>query len=139
MTTAADFILAARAYVGAPFRHQGRDGTGLDCAGLLIAAARDCGLPHPPALHYERLPSLELLRNLLPAFCVQVAEWEPAAIAQCVIGRRPQHLAVCALHGAHGRTLIHAMAGIERVAEHRLDDRWQRRIVRFWRLRGIEA
>lgn len=32
---------AARAYVGAPFRHYGRTAGGLDCVGVVLLAARD--------------------------------------------------------------------------------------------------
>jgi cell wall-associated NlpC family hydrolase len=52
---AARLVDAARAYLGAPWRHLGRSGMlGLDCIGLVLAAAADAGLPaeftaEPPA------------------------------------------------------------------------------------------
>jgi cell wall-associated NlpC family hydrolase len=52
---AARLVAAARGYVGAPWRHLGRSGRlGVDCIGLVLAAAADAGLPaeftaEPPA------------------------------------------------------------------------------------------
>lgn len=43
---AARLVDAARVYLGAPWRHLGRSGRrGVDCIGLVLAAAADAGLP----------------------------------------------------------------------------------------------
>lgn len=38
------FVRAALAYIGAPYRHQGRNRNGLDCVGLVVCALHDAGL-----------------------------------------------------------------------------------------------
>jgi hypothetical protein len=47
-------------------------------------------------------------------------------------GNEPQHLAVF-----EGDNVIHAYESIGRVVEHRLDDKWRKRIVRVYRFKGM--
>ena len=44
MTAAERLVAAARTYDGVRFRHYGRTTAGLDCVGLLLAAAADAGI-----------------------------------------------------------------------------------------------
>ena len=55
MISGASLYAAAIEYVGVPFRHKGRSRAGLDCAGLVFVACRDCGivLPGGMVLHAE--------------------------------------------------------------------------------------
>lgn len=57
---------AALAYVGTPFRWQGRDRLGLDCVGLPAAVARDLGLVRalPKPTYRQPLPRGALLDGL---------------------------------------------------------------------------
>lgn len=55
---------AARAMVGCQFRHQGRTpATGLDCVGLVIAAARMCGWELLDEKAYNRQPDPRILMD----------------------------------------------------------------------------
>ena len=54
MTQAAALLDAARAYCGVPFRHLGRNRAGLDCVGLLLAAAADAGIRADDPGAYDR-------------------------------------------------------------------------------------
>jgi len=137
MIEATRFVAAARDYVGVPFVHQGRGRGGLDCAGLVIAAARDCGLPVPPALRYAPLPPLALIEALLARHAAPIAAWRLGAVAQLVIGRRGQHLGVCAAAPDGTPTLIDAQARIARVAERPFDPRRHHRVLRFWQLHEV--
>ncbi len=48
------FIEAARTYKGTRWHHLGRSKEGLDCIGLLLCAADDCGIPHPIPAPYPK-------------------------------------------------------------------------------------
>lgn len=130
--TAPDLVAAARAYLGTPWRHQGADRRGMDCAGLLLAAARDAGLAVPTAIVHAPLPDLALFDRLLPAYCRRVAQPVPGAVLRFCVAGRPQHLAVAAEHPAGGLSIVHAYMTAGHVCEHRLDARWRRRLVSCW-------
>ncbi len=127
--TPADFIAAARSYVGVPFRHQGRTRHGVDCIGLVVCAARDAGLALVDRTDYPRDPN-----GLLPVeMARQFAAVETGQGGDILLMRfrgEPQHVAILA-----GETLIHGYASIGRVVEHGLDAKWRRRIVAAYRLR----
>jgi hypothetical protein len=54
VTTRADLLAAARAYLGTPWHHMGRNRRRLDCVGLLLCAARDAGLDVAEPAPYAR-------------------------------------------------------------------------------------
>jgi cell wall-associated NlpC family hydrolase len=131
---AQDIIDAARACVGTPFQHQGRQpGLGLDCAGLLVVALAAVGFAALDRTDYGRRPfggELEAMLEAQPLLVrVPIPEMRPADILLMRIKRDPQHLALLA-----GDTIIHAWEDCGKVAEHRLDTRWRQRIVRVYRI-----
>ena len=127
--TPADFIAAARSYVGVPFRHQGRTRHGVDCIGLVVCAARDIGITLADRTDYARDPNgllpLEMARQFAPVESPQAGD-----ILLMRFRGEPQHVAILA-----GETLIHSYASIGRVVEHGLDAKWRRRIVAAYRLK----
>jgi cell wall-associated NlpC family hydrolase len=52
--TRAQILTAARAHLGAPFRHQGRSPAGMDCVGLLVLVGRTLGYAHRDVTGYSR-------------------------------------------------------------------------------------
>lgn len=56
-------IECARSWIGTPWRHQGRNRSGIDCGGLIIEVAKELGIgtkTHDKE-GYERLPTLFML------------------------------------------------------------------------------
>ena len=131
----ADIVRAARGFLGTPFRHQGRvPGRGLDCAGVIVCAARALGLNAYDVTGYGRLPHGGVLsRHLQAAGCTEIpiAEVRPGDLYLMRFDHYPQHLALVTDLG-----ILHAYAEIGRVVEHRLDDVWRARIVAGLRLPG---
>lgn len=136
LVTGTDIQRAARCFLGTPFRHQGRiPGRGLDCAGVIVCAARALGLADYDVKGYGRLPDGEsFLRHLLAAGCekIKVADARPGDLYLIRFEQDPQHLALVTDIG-----ILHATAGIGRVVEHRLDEAWSARIVAAFRLPGV--
>lgn len=132
-------IDAAKAYLGVPFRHQGRNRIGLDCAGLFVCVMRDCGHEYSDAKGYPRNPhdgQLEAQMDAQPAL-----ERIPAAEAQagdwlCMrIKTAPQHLALHAGFIDGIPYIVHASEEHGGVVHHRLDGLWRARVMRAYRVK----
>lgn len=61
--TREQIIEQARTWIGVPWRHQGRNRTGIDCGGLVIQVAIELGFATPAhdRVGYDRLPTLYML------------------------------------------------------------------------------
>jgi len=118
MIPAQTVIDRARSYVGTPFIHQGRrPGVGLDCAGLIECAVKDCGgvgFDYP--LTYPSVPKPGLVAHILDML-LPTGPVRPGAVLLLCRKSRPKlttHLALLTEVG----TIIHADAGKKRVVEH---------------------
>jgi cell wall-associated NlpC family hydrolase len=128
--TPEQFVEAARTYLGAPWLHQGRSRQGIDCAGLLICAAVDCGIiePTPELQTYNREADGVQMPALLHKFCIlcgENAELQPGDIISIKYVEHPQHLAIVTRPTKWGPMIIHADSSYGVIA-HRLDGLWLR-------------
>lgn len=127
--TGHDIVLAARSQLDTPFMHQGRlPGMALDCAGLIVVVAKLLNIPIDDQAGYSRTPAHGLLEAAIhkqPAIqFVRLSEIAAGDILLMRFSGEPQHLAIFT-----GETIIHAYERVGKVAEHRLDMAWRRRIV----------
>lgn len=124
-------VAAARALVGVRFRRQGRGPDGLDCVGLVVAAARGAGIgvSVPDWLPYRGLGAAEVEALFRTGGCAEIGV--AAARAGDVMLRwaavRQPHLAVRTERG-----IVEAHGGVGRTVERHLDatEEWQA----AWRL-----
>lgn len=121
---------ACRNYLGVPFRHQGRNRLGLDCGGLLVVAAKDCGIELDDIKGYQRQPDGKTLmatmeRNLTRVY--RAPEYGDIVLMR--LRKLPQHIAIITDKG-----MIHAHSEAGKVVEHRLDDFWRQSIVGVFEL-----
>lgn len=138
MPRADDIAAAARAYLDVPFRHQGRSRAGVDCAGLIICAARDLGVSDFEYRSYGRQPDGDEMAAILKAHLVPIRRDRPraGAVAHLRITTRPQHLGLLLPRRGGGLNIIHAYEGVGRVVEHIFDAPWRRRLVGLYRFGG---
>lgn len=123
-------VNTARAYLGAPWLHCGRNGDGLDCVGLLVAVARDTGLKHRDPAPYARMPRGQALTDELSGQFTRVMHPQPADILVFAFDRArmvPQHVGIKTDTG-----FIHSVTDKE-VVEVELDARWLNRLVDSYR------
>lgn len=110
---------AARAYLGVPFRHQGRNRLGLDCGGLLVLALRDIGKVATDITGYSRNPHNGRLESVITANAffleVPVEKTKEGDVLLIAYKQEPHHIAIKTDIG-----IIHATSVIGKVAEHRL-------------------
>lgn len=134
-----DLVAAARAYLGVPFRHQGRSAAGLDCLGLLMAVARDLALPMAAAdeTNYGRSPDAPYLKSRLDAVLERVSRVELRSEGRVALFR------FASMAGGHhlGLTteigLIHAYAQARAVVETCRPRHWWRATVAVYRVPGV--
>jgi len=135
--TADEIIAAARACVGTPFRHQGRQpGVGLDCAGVAVQVASALGCAVIDQEGYGDRPAHGMLEAMLDAQpCLERvtddAGPQPGDVLLMRFNGDPQHVAILA-----GETMIHAWASPGLCCEHDVDATWRARIVRVYRFVG---
>lgn len=129
------FITAARECIGTPFRHQGRiAGRGLDCAGLVIHAAKGVGLTLTDYAGYPDQPFNGMLKRMVDSqkHLVEIPKTDvlPGDVLLMRVRQAPQHLAIV----SYGEYIIHAYQNIGKVAEHCIDQMERLKIVAAYRL-----
>lgn len=135
MTTRDQVVAMARTCLGVRFRHQGREPEqGLDCVGLVIYTRKQLGLSSFDYLNYAHTPDpaklIELLRaELVP---IEIDEVQPGDVLHFRVGNNPVHVGLATDNG-----VIHSVANLRGVVEHRLDDEWRSRIVAAYQIPGV--
>lgn len=122
---AADIVTAAAAYLGSPWKHQGRARHGLDCLGLIILAAVDVGLARAAeylsleARQYGRMPPNALARELLAVGMIRTGAPVPGAVGLFAqAGTYPSHVGIIAGEPGAPLEVIHASALAGKVVRH---------------------
>lgn len=105
------FIDEARSYLSVPWKHQGRTRRGVDCVGLVVLAARSCGLPVPMLANYGRTPKFAHVKKELMKFAKREASIFPGALV--VYKRDTVHLAIA----TSMTTIIQSINTVGRVTE----------------------
>lgn len=124
---------AARQWMGVRFQHQGRTRHGIDCVGLVVRTAQTCGIDTGDFTDYGRDPHDGLLEfHLRRVFGEPVTDIRAGDVAAIDYKGAVRHVGIVAEH-PHGLGLIHASHFTDRVTEHRIDDRWMRRIRQVYR------
>lgn len=139
--TGADVVAEVRTQIGTPWVHQGRLwGSALDCAGLIICAARRLGLVSADfdVNGYSRAPDGSMV-PLLDKFCDRIDAPEIGCVVCMTVQQQPQHVGIVANYVHGGFSLVHATSAAKppRVVEHRLMSMPNLRLVGAWRLPGV--
>lgn len=112
MTTAAEVVAEARAWLGTPFHWQASlKGVGADCKGLVAGVARALGLPEGDSLYagigdYGFKVPVALLKEGLAATLTRTAFAAPGDVLLLTMAGSPQHLGIHA-----GEHVIHTYNG----------------------------
>ena len=137
-----DLVEAARKWLGTPFRHQGRNRFGADCAGVVIGSLSSINHPVEDLSGYK-LPFTNTtdIREIFSRHMDVIGIREAGAgdVMLFDLGERwPIHIAIVGQTDDERLTLIHTSPGLRRCKEHGLDDEWLDRAVAAYRIRMKE-
>jgi len=126
------FHLEAHKYIDVPFRHRGRTSRGVDCVGLIILAAQDCGYDNYKEFPYGREPRNSILEGVLANHFGEPVDRDPQ-INDVVLMRlrktgQPSHVGIITTH-PDGLGIIHAYGEIGRVVHQRFTESMAARIA----------
>lgn len=124
----------ARGWIGVPFRHGGRDRSGVDCVGLVIVCLHELGVTDWDETAYSRTVNPDRLRKGIERFADRVTDLRAGDLLLFHVQQEATHVGLCA-----GDTVIHAHVTAGHVCEHALDERWRRRIAGVYRWRGCDG
>lgn len=126
-----ELVAAAESMLGTPFHAQGRaPGIGLDCIGVVVCAARQCGFEPVDRAAYPMRPD-GTLRPALDAQLVRIhGAPEPGDVLLMMIdGAQPHHVALY----VGNDQIIHAHVKARKVVKQDYTKFWQQRTVAVYR------
>jgi len=130
---------AALKYVGTPFLHRGRTTRGMDCIGLVLCAAVDCGYIPNNIPTYGREPHKGLLstglRERLGVALTRELQPNDIIVQRLHVGGEPSHVGIITDH-PHGLGIVHCYGDIGRVVHQRLGDNRRKLITEAFEWQG---
>jgi cell wall-associated NlpC family hydrolase len=132
-----DIIQAAKELVGVPYKHQGRNRVGLDCAGLVIVVARSLGIIDMDTTAYSRRPNVqEFTKAMLRAGCRQLpfGEHRHGDILRFNSSGWPVHIGYYEIDEKGAEWYIHAYLPHRKVTRDPLTPKVKATISSVWRL-----
>nr|BDD46834.1 peptidase [bacterium] len=139
-------VTQARTWLGTKFHHQARvKGVGCDCIGLVVGVACELELKDKDGnllsnfdeRDYAKEPNGKRLQKVLDAYLrpIPLQKIKPGDVLLFRIQHDPQHVGIVSDYPEGKLGLIHCYAGTGKVVEHRLDDKWLRRVVSAYRFK----
>jgi cell wall-associated NlpC family hydrolase len=127
-----NFHIEAYKYIGVKFRHRGRTRRGMDCVGLVIAAAEDCGYDRYEEFPYGREPRNAVLQSVLKQHFGKPVHREPQVNDVILLKLKPNgppsHVGIVTTH-PNGLGIIHSYGTIGKVTYQGLTDKMKDLIV----------
>jgi len=127
-----DFHIHAHKYIGVRFRHRGRTERGLDCVGLVIRCAMDCGYMRYEEFAYGHEPRDSVLQGVLEEHFGEPVTRAPrindVILMRLRRGGEPSHVGIITTH-PNGLGIIHTHSILSRVTYQRFTPKIQRVIA----------
>ena len=139
--TGVQIVAEARTWLGTPYVDRGRErGKEADCVGLIIGVGTALQQGQYLRRDYTRNPDPVRMGRDLMANLDEVSKSAPRRLGDILwfkIRKQPTHLALLGDYVYGGFSLIHAYTTAGAVVEHRFDDKWQAKLYRVFRYKGV--
>lgn len=120
-----------------PYHHQGRNLSGLDCAGLIVLTAKNLGIypekVNPDYTGYSMIPDGRQLYNVFKKYCFEKDKnkLEPGDILLMRFKDNPQHVAIyLGDYLNNGQEyFIHSHMHAKKVVVDHLNNYWKNKII----------
>ena len=137
--TTRQVIEAVRSLVGCPYRHQGAERYGMDCAGVVRWLGRELNLFDCDVSNYSAQPNPKLLRHVADTYLIakeSIADVAPGRVIGFKMSFRGdlQHFGVM----TSPTTFVHALRDLGDVREVSMASAWRRLICGVWVLPGVD-
>ncbi len=137
---ASAIVAEARSWLGVPWRHQGRDRSGIDCGGLIVRVAHALELSQYDTSNYARRAKdfqfLEHFRAGLGMASVRMSEVRPGDVVIFVDRASPCHCGFYTLQEG-APSFVHAHALRRQVIEERFVGEWRAAAKFVFRWPGV--
>jgi len=131
-------VVAARSFLGVPWRHLGRSRGGVDCIGLVLLSLREVGVQIDDPAPYQREPQGTRLLDGIRAHAAQVARERPGDILLFRMGVYGAHVGIASVHPSwRVPAVVHAYAPHRCVVEQPMDGAARTALVGAFRLREV--
>lgn len=121
---------AALALVGTPFHAQGRlPGVGLDCIGVIVCAARACGLALEDRTAYPMQPDGTLMPEAARQLTRVSGDPDEGDILVMSFGGEPHHVALL----VDGGRIVHAYNHVRKCVVQDYTDYWRGKVRAVYR------
>jgi cell wall-associated NlpC family hydrolase len=131
-------VVAARTWLGVPWRHQGRTRRGIDCAGLVVLVGRAMGLCDYDTSAYGRRPAgqgfVQHFRACMDG--IGIPEARPGDVLVFADAAYPCHCGFLTVKHAQPH-LLHAHALRRKVIEEPYAGEWPSKVKLAFRFRGL--
>jgi cell wall-associated NlpC family hydrolase len=135
-------VEVARSFIGIPFHHQGKSKAGVDCFGLFVLVAGECGIELPNERRYweHRFGAPALDGHLLDEFKKHCVELNTAEDGDLLVmwneGRRSDVAEHVAMKTDQGIIHCHSLCGV--VCEMPFEPPWSDRVLGIFEFPGVE-
>lgn len=130
-----EIVIAARSWVGTPYRDLGRDRHGMDCVGLIVTVYTGLGLINYQVPTYSRAPDGSFLNHFFLAGFTRInpAERLPGDVVAFKLFDYACHCGIVTPRG-----VIHAYSEQKGVVEQLITSTLRRALVAAYRAPGVE-
>lgn len=138
MVTRAEIVSEARTWLEVPWRHQGRDITGVDCVGLVVMVCRALGISDYDSTSYGRSPDArQFLGHFTAGGATRINPLEAGDGDLMVFHQSgfPCHCGILSTRFGE-RYVIHSHMGRRKVVEEHV--RPESPVVACYRLPGVD-